>query len=89
MWSFVVVVESPQPSHLAHLAQRLEQIGVQKLVPERAIEALGKSVLLWLALLDVDELDTLLLLYMAGTKKGACDALCGWLGAGDGNRTHV
>ena len=60
MGSLVVVIESPQPSHLAHLAQRLEQIGVQELVSERAIEALSKSVLLWLSLLDVDEPDTVL-----------------------------
>ena len=30
--------------------------------------------------------DTLLLLDMAGIKKGACDTLCGSFGAGDGNR---
>jgi len=61
MRSFVVVVQSPQPSHLAHLAQGLEQIGVQELITERAVEAFCKSVLLWLAFLYVDHLDTVLL----------------------------
>ena len=58
--SFVVVVESPQPSHLAHLAQGLEQIGVQELIAELAVEALGKSVLLRLSFLYVDHLDAML-----------------------------
>ena len=44
MRSFVVVVERQQPSHLAHLAPRLEQIGVQELVAERSAEAFRKSV---------------------------------------------
>jgi len=61
MRSFVVVVQSPQPSHLAHLAQGLEQIGVQELITERAVEAFCKSVLLKLAFLYVDHLDTVLL----------------------------
>ena len=68
MRSFVVVVEPPQPSHLANLAQRLEQIGVQKLVAERTVKAFRKTVLLWLSLLDVDDLDTLL---FAPVSKGA------------------
>jgi len=61
MRSFVVVVQSPQTSHLVHLAQGLEQIGVQELVTERAVEAFSKSVLLWLAYLYVDHLDAMLL----------------------------
>ena len=60
MRSFVVVVESPQPSHLTHLAQRFEQIGIQELVSERAIEALGEAILLRFALLDANDLDTVL-----------------------------
>ena len=68
MGSFIVVVESPQPSHLTYLAQGLKQIGIQELIPERAIETLRKSVLLWLAFLYVDHLDTMLL---APVSKGA------------------
>ena len=59
MGSFIVVVESPQPSHLTYLAQGLKQIGIQELIPERAIETLRKSVLLWLAFLYVDHLDAI------------------------------
>ena len=36
MRSFVVVVQSPQPSHLANLAQGLKQISIQELIAEGA-----------------------------------------------------
>ena len=57
MRSFVVVVQPPQPSHLANVAQRLEEVSVQELVAERAVEALRKAVLHWLTLLNVDDLN--------------------------------
>ena len=61
MRSFVVVVQSPQPSHLANLAQGLKQISIQELIAEGAVEAFCKSVLLWLTFLYIDHLDTMLL----------------------------
>ena len=51
MRSLVVLVESTKPSNLVHLTQGLEQIGVQELIAERAVEALCKSVTLRLAFL--------------------------------------
>ena len=61
MRPFIVVVESPRLGHLANLDQGLKQVGVQELVTERTIEAFSKSVLLRLALLDINYLDAMLL----------------------------
>ena len=50
-----VVVPHPAGGDLAHLAQVLEQPGVQHLLPERPVEPLDEGVLVRLAGLEVAE----------------------------------
>ena len=53
MRSLVVVIQPPDPSHSAYLAQAVEQIGIQELSSHSTVKAFSKAVLLRLAFLDV------------------------------------
>ena len=57
----MVVSVSPIFSHLAPLIERGENVAIQHLGSESAVEAFDIGVLCWLSWLDVNQLDTVLL----------------------------
>lgn len=59
MGAEVVVVLQPTLGYLPDLVQRVEQVRIQHMLPEGAVEALNEGILRRLARLDVDELNAL------------------------------
>lgn len=61
MWAVMVVTVSPVLSHSAHFVEIGEDVAVQHLRAEGAVESLDVGVLSRLARLDMDQFDATLL----------------------------
>ncbi len=55
-----VVLDAPLLQNLLHLRQRVEQPGIEHLLPHALVEPLDEGVLVRLAGLDVAQFDTVL-----------------------------
>ena len=78
VWSDGVVVVAPEGDLAARVAQGVEDLFIQQLVAQAAVEAFDEGVLLWLAGIDVMPGDVVLVCPLQDGATGELGAVACW-----------